>query len=1227
MGNSHGKKSTNGIFQPISYEFIFRTRPNVFINFQVDHNHSHEQPYDASESLFISPEEEFASFFSFNVTQNVRNVSLIFDARQQGQGGKGPRGDKGMLQTGTVFPRFQDLVHKFDKSCVVVYVGDCMVENNPQGHGQDFKKSHLLPVASSNNGSSDGNSVDRMVKGFGITMRLYAVDGSGKILWGTSTFIHTIDSVQKSIMDNALGERQKRIEREKKRALAGNGLSMDELFFFVSPEFQRVEASIVRRPQLYVEAEDGVLLAYKQFGKESSKCEEGTLNGKSSNTSREHYCNLIQFHTPGFNGRLHHYQCEILLEKANIQSFNFDLRGHGRSDGRRGDCPSEEHLMKDIRTCVRFVKWNYGGPIVLSAYLLGNTLLLKYENWKEKEPVDGYFLNAMGFGPIHKTVNADFYSWLLSNCWIKEGYSFLDFYNAKPELLERNEYVFSNDLLKSAKPFSPAAVNALEVMNSKAHKLLVNRPWTLLKAGSTELNMTKEELFHALTYRFMCASLTKDGDELLRGMKTPYSICIAEQDEQLVTEAFLEYVDVNNPHCRNVYVVGDCKRIALHRKCIPHLIEFIDGIVADHAARQLERLGKEQDILFVERPYMSTFPHWINAHRFVQSFHVSEQMQPRLIHIPGKRGAKLPCIVFEAHNPTATVVFVVENRALVWPLAARLAREHSLRACIFSHSGTGTANSNDHQFSSPDHIYHDIRSCVRFCKLQFPTCPVLLGSAFFYGNLLLSYSTWAHYESPDGFIFISSPLGVESSLFRSKFSERVGVVKSGKGGGLLSMFRGDSSRYSDSWAEFMENLDPHFNRQCIECLAHAIMLENAGSIMQMIEIPVCVLMGAQDELLCSEKVLNVAKGNFHTFSTLSMFSNILEASHLDTFALAADSISQWADAVVMAMSKPPKQASLGAEKISNFDAINIIGKGAFAEVILARHRQNKCLYAIKTLKIAKILHLRQERHVMEEKRILSQVDSVFTPNMYAAFRDDHYLYMVMDYFVGGELYSLLLQCKRFTENMARFYIAEIALALEYIHGLGIVFRDLKPENVLLDHRGHIKIIDFGFAKCINNDKCHSFVGTPEYMSPQVVTNTPYDCATDIWSLGIVTYELIRGRVPFHHQNLPPIFEMIQKRDINFSGFSKEAAGFIDSLCNPDPELRPRKHHIRNHKWFNGMNWMLLENLRVVAPYVPSFKGYSDTANFQLISQSESSSGTAPYSPETSPSRLNQLKDF
>ena len=202
-------------------------------------------------------------------------------------------------------------------------------------------------------------------------------------------------------------------------------------------------------------------------------------------------------------------------------------------------------------------------------------------------------------------------------------------------------------------------------------------------------------------------------------------------------------------------------------------------------------------------------------------------------------------------------------------------------------------------------------------------------------------------------------------------------------------------------------------------------------------------------------------------------------------------------------------------KLSDLRIVATLGVGGFGRVELvqiAGDTKNRS-FALKQMKKSQIVETRQQQHIMSEKEIMEESDCGFIVKLYKTFKDRKYLYMLMESCLGGELWTILRDRGNFDDGTTRFYTACVIEAFEYLHSRGIIYRDLKPENLLLDGEGYVKLVDFGFAKKLQvGRKTWTFCGTPEYVAPEVILNKGHDISADYWSLGVLMFELLTGKI-------------------------------------------------------------------------------------------------------------------
>ncbi|KAI4620473.1 cAMP-dependent protein kinase catalytic subunit [Alternaria ethzedia] len=326
---------------------------------------------------------------------------------------------------------------------------------------------------------------------------------------------------------------------------------------------------------------------------------------------------------------------------------------------------------------------------------------------------------------------------------------------------------------------------------------------------------------------------------------------------------------------------------------------------------------------------------------------------------------------------------------------------------------------------------------------------------------------------------------------------------------------------------------------------------------------------------------------------------------------------------VQFQTQPLNQARVtkGKYSLTDFTIQRTLGTGSFGRVHLVQSKHNQRFYAVKVLKKAQVVKMKQVEHTNDERRMLQQVKHPFLITLWGTFQDSKNLYMVMDFVEGGELFSLLRKSQRFPNPVAKFYAAEVTLALDYLHSHNIIYRDLKPENLLLDRHGHLKITDFGFAKEVP-DITWTLCGTPDYLAPEVVASKGYNKSVDWWSLGILIFEMLCGFTPFWDGGSPmKIYENILKSRVKYPPYiHPDAHDLLQKLITPDLTKRLGNLHggskdVMNHPWFAEVTWDRLQKKDIDAPYVPPVRaGVGDASQFDKYPEETEAYGQAGDDP-------------
>ncbi|NXX44066.1 KS6A2 kinase, partial [Tricholaema leucomelas] len=310
---------------------------------------------------------------------------------------------------------------------------------------------------------------------------------------------------------------------------------------------------------------------------------------------------------------------------------------------------------------------------------------------------------------------------------------------------------------------------------------------------------------------------------------------------------------------------------------------------------------------------------------------------------------------------------------------------------------------------------------------------------------------------------------------------------------------------------------------------------------------------------------------------------------------------------------------------SQFELLKVLGQGSYGKVFLVRKIKGSDagqLYAMKVLKKA-TLKVRDRVRSKMERDILAEVNHPFIVKLHYAFQTEGKLYLILDFLRGGDLFTRLSKEVMFTEEDVKFYLAELALALDHLHGLGIIYRDLKPENILLDEEGHIKITDFGLSKeAIDHDKrAYSFCGTIEYMAPEVVNRRGHTQSADWWSFGVLMFEMLTGSLPFQGKDRKETMALILKAKLGMPQFlSAEAQSLLRALFKRNPANRlgaglDGVEEIKRHPFFGTIDWNKLYRKEIKPPFKPAVGRPEDTFHFDP----EFTSRTPTDSPGVPPS--------
>jgi serine/threonine protein kinase len=314
--------------------------------------------------------------------------------------------------------------------------------------------------------------------------------------------------------------------------------------------------------------------------------------------------------------------------------------------------------------------------------------------------------------------------------------------------------------------------------------------------------------------------------------------------------------------------------------------------------------------------------------------------------------------------------------------------------------------------------------------------------------------------------------------------------------------------------------------------------------------------------------------------------------------------------------------SIGKLTRDQFQVIRTIGIGSFSHVDLCFHNPSQNYCVLKVMSKQQLIELGQVEHVQYERHIISQIQHPNVVRCFGTFQDAWNCYIMMEYIPGGEVFSHLRTMERFDLDTTRFYSAEILLVFQAMHSKNIIYRDLKPENLLFGQDGHIKFIDFGFAKQIT-DRTYTLCGTPEYLAPEIVRGEGCSFSSDWWAYGVLVYEMLVGETPFVDENEGRMYQLIGSGEFSFPiGVDETTQDLIRGLLQVDVSKRlgcaaAGAEEIKSHPWFAGIDWDKIYNHQYQPPLVPFVENAADTQNYAEYTDQDTSDipVTSPVTPD------------
>lgn len=307
---------------------------------------------------------------------------------------------------------------------------------------------------------------------------------------------------------------------------------------------------------------------------------------------------------------------------------------------------------------------------------------------------------------------------------------------------------------------------------------------------------------------------------------------------------------------------------------------------------------------------------------------------------------------------------------------------------------------------------------------------------------------------------------------------------------------------------------------------------------------------------------------------------------------------------------PEKESFLLNIALTDLEIKATVGCGAFGRVKLCRLPKTDQYFALKCQSKRSIVESGLQEHVLNEMRVMRKVNHPYICKLFIALQDKYNIYFVLELLQGGELFTHLRARGKLSEQAARFYAATVVYAFSTIHAKKIAYRDLKPENLVMDNKGYVKLVDFGLAKQLLSGKTWTLCGTPDYLAPEIILNEGHDLAVDYWALGVLIYEMVVGAPPFYAEDPMEVYEKILSGNpVIPTFFTRNLSDLIKKLLRSQQAKRLGNTRggtaaVVKHKWFSSFDWVGIENGEAKAPYIPSVASRDDVTNFDKFDEEE-----------------------
>lgn len=838
-----------------------------------------------------------------------------------------------------------------------------------------------------------------------------------------------------------------------------------------------------------------------------------------------------------------------------ISVILLDLRGFGYSGGRRGHTPSRNQVFKDIGQVVRHVRGFSSKPIILGGYTFGAGMLVNFDRYKHREAVDGYLMISPMFGR----------AWM--SCWREELRT----------MYQKDKIITTH----------PAQLYVAQLTKGKVGgcKYVFKMKFDEEMLEFSPMHVSK------LTANYVMAYQVDKNGKAFRKLKAPLCVFVAANDEFLVPEQIQAVVEPALPNEESCFFkMKDKTGLGMLLSMTDEVATWIMGlnvvkpwsaVVPTRPQISSANMASLQSV--VDMSIIESITEGLNNHVYDHA--------PKLIDCP-----KLCAVNYDAWEPTylpgrpLAVLLYLASRIHAASMP-KLAEQH--RILVFRIDPWKLVNG--HLDVSEKRVWQFFETSIKLIKANFPGTPFFIGGVGIGATLVTGYAKRKDKHPVNGYVLIA-PIGDPKSPQNRPFVKKTDAA-------LAAMHYGVLQNQSLTTEQRIILAKAGYLPDLMDELREKLHLStDMVADIQALDAPASVLLPRYSDCFDYEKLEpELSRFLRPPFKSVQLFLG-------DSFHVVADStrlLGEWMMQLSTSMA-PRFPLVLRNPTMRDFELIEMIGKGTFGKVFLVRHIQSSRFLAIKVLEKETVVESKQSSQVMREKQVLAECSNCpFIVSFVGSFQDQLRLYLVMEFVIGGELFTRLNAVKRFSVSEARFYLAEVMMAMAYLHDREIVYRDLKPENIVLDALGHVRLVDFGFARHLENGRCRSFCGSPFYIAPEMLSNSKYGKSVDIWALGVLLFELLTGSPPFSGNTANEVYRKILFSNVHVPSFlDSDSRDLLQSLLDPSPDSRLGSRNglldVMGHRWFRGVDWERVRSKQLSPPFQPNFSFEGDTTNFVTL---------------------------